>query len=166
MLIDPVFRRALIGRQRRISRARPLFVLAISIGRVLNGLGIYRRHIPNRDLRDLDRETREELRTAQSKDEIAKKYGSLGLILRYMPTANYLRQLVETVGSLPDLTEIPCPVLVLLSTGITFADAEINKQEIARFPRVEVVPIEANHWPLTERPEEVRQAIEDWIGVE
>lgn len=166
VLIDPVFRRALIGRQRRISRARPLFELAIWIGRALNGLGIYRRHIPNRDLRDLDRKTREELRGDQSKEEIAKKYGALRPILQYMPTANYLQQLVETVGPLPDLAEIRCPVLVLLSTGITFADAEINKQEIARFPQVEVQPIEANHWPLTERPEEVRRAIEDWIGVE
>jgi pimeloyl-ACP methyl ester carboxylesterase len=81
-----------------------------------------------------------------------------------MPTANYLQQLVETVGPVPDLAAIHCPVLVLLSSGITFAHAEINKQEIARFPRVEVVPIEANHWPLTERPAEVRQAIENWVG--
>ncbi len=163
VLIDPVFRRALIGRQRRISRARPLFELAIWMGRALNGLGIYRRHIPNRDLRELDQETREELRGDRPREEIAKKYGALRPILRYMPTANYFQQLVETVGPLPDLAEIRCPVLVLLSTGITFADAEINRQEIARFPRVEIVPIEANHWPLTERPDEVRRAIEDWV---
>ncbi|MEE9562541.1 MAG: alpha/beta hydrolase [Thermoanaerobaculia bacterium] len=164
VLIDPVFRRALTGRQRRISRARPLFELAIWFGRALNGLGIYRRYIPNRDLRDLDRETREELRGDRPREEIAKKYGALRPILRYMPTANYLQQLVETVGPLPDLAEIRCPVLVLLSTGITFAEAEINREEIARFPRVEVVPIEANHWPLTERPDDVRRAIEDWVG--
>jgi pimeloyl-ACP methyl ester carboxylesterase len=164
VLIDPVFRRALIGKKRQISRTRPLFLLAIWIGRALNGLGIYRRHIPNRDLRELDRETRKELASARSQEEIAKKYGALGPILRNMPTANYLQQLVETVGPLPDPAEIRCPVLVLLSSGITFADAEINNQEIERFPRVEVVPIEANHWPLTERPTEVRRAIENWVG--
>jgi pimeloyl-ACP methyl ester carboxylesterase len=164
VLIDPVFRRALIGKQRRISRARPLFLLAIWVARALNSLGIYRRQIPNRDLKVLDQETRKELQTARSKEEIAKKYGALGPILRYMPTANYLQQLVETVGPVPDLAAIHCPVLVLLSSGITFAHAEINKQEIARFPRVEVVTIEANHWPLTERPAEVRQAIENWVG--
>ncbi|TNF73321.1 MAG: alpha/beta hydrolase [Acidobacteria bacterium] len=163
VLIDPVFRRALIGRKRRISRTRPLFLLAIWMAHALNSLGIYRRHIPNRDLKDLDRETRKELESARSKEEIAKKYSALGPILRYMPTANYLQQLVETVGPLPDLAAIRCPVLVLLSAGITFADAEINKQEIERFPRVEVAPIEANHWPLTEQPAQVRRAIEEWV---
>jgi pimeloyl-ACP methyl ester carboxylesterase len=67
VLIDPVFRRALIGKQRRISRARPLFLLAIWVARALNSLGIYRRQIPNRDLKVLDQETRKELQTARSK---------------------------------------------------------------------------------------------------
>jgi pimeloyl-ACP methyl ester carboxylesterase len=53
-------------------------------------------------------------------------------------------------------------VLVVLSAGITFADPAINREEIERFPRAEIVTVEANHWPLTEKPDEVRQAIEAW----
>ena len=78
VLIDPVFRRALIGTKRRISRTRPLFLLAIWVARALNSLGIYRRQIPNRDLKVLDQETRKELESARSKEEIAKKYSALG----------------------------------------------------------------------------------------
>jgi pimeloyl-ACP methyl ester carboxylesterase len=163
VLIDPVFRGALTGSRRRISRTRLLFALAVWLIRALNRLGIRRRHIPDRDLRELDEETRAALRGGSSYQEIAKRYSSLRLILAHMPTANYLQQLIETVAPLPPLVEIRCPVLVLLSTGITFADAAINRAEIGKFPRADLVEIDANHWPLTEKPDDVRQAIEAWV---
>jgi hypothetical protein len=31
-------------------------------------------------------------------------------------------------------------------------------------PRTTVAEVDCNHWPLTERPVEVREAIERWCG--
>lgn len=163
VLIDPVFHRALTGRQRTIYRARFLLRLAAWIVRALNALGLRRREIPDRDLRKLDEETREALRGGESKEEIARRYGALGPILSATPVAVYLQQALATFAPLPDLATVRCPVLVMLSAGVTFADARVNRREIERFPRVDVVTIDANHWPLTEKPDEVRRAIDGWV---
>ena len=163
-LIDPVARSALIGRKRWLARTRPLFLVGIWVARALNTLGIRRRQIPDRDLRILDQETRAALSEGQSAEEIAKRYSALGPILRYQPTANYLQQLVATTADFPDLTQITVPVQVLLSKGITFADPQVNRQELGRFTDVQFTSIDANHWPLTECPDEVRRAIEDWVA--
>jgi pimeloyl-ACP methyl ester carboxylesterase len=53
------------------------------------------------------------------------------------------------------------PVLALLSTGATFADAAEMRAALAG-ERVTLQSIDCHHWPLTERPVEVRQAIERW----
>ena len=163
VLIDPVFQRALLGKQAFLSRNGWLLRSAAGAIGVFNRLGLYRRHIPDRDLRQLDEETRKALQGEESFEEIAKRYSALGLILAHMPTANYLRQALATVGAPPALEEIGTPVLVLLSGGITFADAEINAEEIGRFSDVEMVTLDANHWPLTEAPQQTRQAIEVWL---
>lgn len=167
VLLDPVFRRALTGTRKLISGALPLFKLASWLVRGLNALGLHRRAIDaERDLRQLDESTRTALRGGESHHEIARRYSALGPILRHMPLANYLQQLVATVAATPALERIEAPTLVLLSSGITFADPAVNHEEIERFPRATTVAIDANHWPLTERPEEVRQAIERWLGSE
>ncbi|MDX1645357.1 MAG: alpha/beta hydrolase [Thermoanaerobaculia bacterium] len=164
VVVDPVFRRALSGWQRVLSRNLWLVRGLAAAVLLLNRIGLRRREFTARDLRELDRETRRALEEAESFDEIARRYGALGPILRHMPTANYLRQLVTTVAPLPPLEAITAPVLVLLSAGITFADLQTNRAEAARFPDHEVVEIAANHWPLTETPDEVRREIERWIG--
>ncbi|MCP4202293.1 MAG: alpha/beta hydrolase [bacterium] len=163
VLIDPVFSRGLQGKQRRLWQFRWLVRAARALIRALNAVGIHRADIPNRDIRELDEETREALRGAESFEEIAKKYTSLRPILGSLPTANYLGQLIATVEPLPPLSEIEVPVAVLLSGGTTLADTEVNREEVARFPKSEVITLRANHWPLTEAPDETREAIEDWI---
>lgn len=163
-LIDPVVRAALIGRKRTVSRSRPLFRAAVWIIRCLNALGLRRREIPDRDLRELDRETRIALQDGQSAEEIAARYSAVGPILQYQPTANYLQQLIATTASLPELETITVPVAILLSTGITFADLRTNREALEHFPDVEFTSIDANHWPLTESPYEVRVAIEEWVA--
>jgi pimeloyl-ACP methyl ester carboxylesterase len=67
------------------------------------------------------------------------------------------------VSPLPDPTRIQVPVQVLISRGTTLADLDINRAEAARFPMSDVVMLEANHWPLTETPDDVREAIENWV---
>ena len=163
ILIDPVFQSSIRGRERRLYRHRWLWMGLIAAVRGANLLGLRRRRFPSRDLRELDRETRERIRGADSFEAIAREYRALGPILRYMPTANYLRQVLETVRPLPPLDGIDVPVLVLLSGGTTIASIEQNKRECAAFRDSEVIVLDANHWPLTETPEAVREAIDAWV---
>lgn len=163
ILIDPVFQSSIRGRERLLYRHRWLWMGLIAAVRLVNLLGLRRRRFPSRDLRELDRETRERIRGADSFEAIEEEYRALGPILRYMPTANYLRQVLESVRPLPPLDEIDVPVLVLLSGGTTIASIEQNKQECAAFRDSEVIVLDANHWPLTETPEAVREAIDDWV---
>ena len=60
-------------------------------------------------------------------------------------------------------TVAPLGLRILYSSGVTFADSEVNRTEIDRFRQVEIVTIDANHWPLTEAPKETRRAIEGWV---
>lgn len=164
ILIDPVFQRGLRGTQAKVKRHRWFFQSLAGIVRALNSVGIYRRNVHDRDLRELDEETRQAIRGAESFEAIAKRYGALGPILRHMPTANYIRQALATVSPLPPPGEIAVPVLVLLSGGTTLASADINREEAARFPNSEIVMLDANHWPLTETPDAVRDAIDEWVA--
>lgn len=54
------------------------------------------------------------------------------------------------------------PVLASLPTGATFANAAAMRAALAG-PRVALGTIECHHWPLTERPDDVRLAIEAWV---
>ena len=164
VLIDPVFQAALSGRQLFVRRYRWLFKSLAGITRALNAIGVYRRHIDNRDLRELDEETRRAIAGPESLEAIAKRYGALGPILRHMPTRNYILQGLDTVSPLPDPEGVSCPVLVLVCGGTTLSQLDVNKAEAKRFPNSEVVMLKANHWPLTETPDDVRAAIEEWIG--
>ena len=163
VLIDPVFQSALQGRQLFVQRYRWLLHGLAVVIRALNAIGIHRRHIVDRDLRQLDEETRWAIAGPESLEEISKRYGALGPILRHMPTGNYLRQALANVSPLPDPESIDVPVEVLISGGTTLADLGVNRAEAARFPNSEIVMLEANHWPLTETPDAVREAIDGWI---
>jgi pimeloyl-ACP methyl ester carboxylesterase len=164
VLIDPVFPSALRRKEQRLIRLRPLFVATAGVIRLLNSIGLRRKSIPNRDLRALDQETRRALLAPGKMNEIAERYRSPRLILEFMPTANYLQQLIATVAPLPELEAIAVPVLILLSVGTSLANPRITHDSISRFPDAQVVPIEADHWPLTEKPVETREAIEEWVS--
>ena len=164
ILIDPIFQSSLQGRSLWIRRCRWLVhgVVAVLLG--LNALGLRRRsfEVPP-DLRVLDEKTREEIRGAESFEEIAKRYSALGPILRNMPLANYLRQALASVTPLPLLATINTPVLAMLCGGTTVGDLEVNRKEVSEFPINEIVILDANHWPLTETPAAVRAAIDEWV---
>ncbi len=162
-LIDPVFREALRGKQGFLARNEWIVAGAANVISGLNRLGIRRRQIPGRDLRELDEATREAMAAGDSLEVIADRYSGLGLILKHMPTSNYLRQMLATGADPPPLEEIRCPVLVLMSAKISFADTEVTRKRLGQLADLEIVPVAANHWPLTEAPDETREAIESWI---
>ncbi len=162
VLIDPVYRPALRGWLRLASRIAPLLRAAAAFLRLLNRLGLRRRYLPLRDLRALDEATRAALAQTGQTGDIVQRYTSPLADLRYFPTAHYLQELAEVTRPLPPPAEIRVPVLVLLSRGVTFTDPEIMRAWATQFPLAEIQTIDAWHWPLTEKPVEVCEAIEHW----
>jgi pimeloyl-ACP methyl ester carboxylesterase len=163
VLIDPVFRAALHGRWLRMARAGPLFAVAAGAMRALNALGLHRRRLEPLDLRALDRLAREALASAEAEQAFIERYSSTRADLQHVPHAVYLQDLAEMFRPAPLPRELAVPVLALLSTGATFADPAEMRALLAG-PRVTLGAIDCHHWPLTERPLEVRQAIEEWIA--
>lgn len=162
VLIDPVFRSALHGKWRRLARYGPAFAAAAAIVRMLNAVGLRRNRLPTLDLAQMDRDARVALRSPQAEAEFVRRYSSTRADLRSFRTAHYLQELVELFRPLPPPAQYPMPVLVLLSTGATFATLEATRAIAQGFARGEIDTIKCHHWPLTERPVEVRERIEAW----
>jgi pimeloyl-ACP methyl ester carboxylesterase len=165
VLIDPVFREALLPRWRRLARAGPLLAGAAAAVRALNALGLHRRRLPPLDLRALDEEARRALADARAEAEFVRRYSSWWADLRTTPTAVYLQDLVEMFRAVPRPAGPPPPTLALLSTSANFADPRRMRERLAG-PRTTVRDVACNHWPLTERPAEVRDAVERWCAAQ
>jgi pimeloyl-ACP methyl ester carboxylesterase len=164
VLIDPVFRQALHGRPRRIAHSAPLLRLAAAGVRAANALGLHRGALPPLDLRAMDQLAREALANPDPAAEAAfiARYSSMRADLAHVPLAVYLQDMVEMFRPVPAPGALPMPVLALLSSGATFAEAAAMQAALAG-PRVRIEAIHCHHWPLTERPAEVRAAIEAWV---
>ena len=162
VLIDPALRPALRGKLRWLARLRVILKLGAWLVRALNAVGIKRRSIPVRDLRALDETVRRELLERGDAAAFVRRYSSIGADLRYFATAHFLQEGHEMLRPLPSLQAITVPVLVLLSTGLTYTDPTRTRQALGQLQRVQIATIDAYHWPLTERPREVREAIEHW----
>jgi esterase len=161
ILVDPVFPPALRG---VMGLARWLAPLNRALIFILRASGLARlghAHFPYRDLYALDLHTRSLLGCGEF-HRIDRVYMNPRADLRYLPLINYLQDLREVVRPVPDPADIVVPVLVLRSAGATVTEASIADDLIARFPRGRVVEIAADHWLLTERPTEAREAVENW----
>ncbi len=162
VLIDPLLRPALRGAAAWIARLAPALRVLVTLIRAFNRLGLRRRHIPARDLRRLDESVRAALLSSGREREFVARYTSARADLRYFPTAHYLQELIEVTRPTPPLSTLAMPVLALLSRAATFTDPARMRAALAAIPAIEIVAIDAFHWPLTERPEAVRTAIERW----
>jgi pimeloyl-ACP methyl ester carboxylesterase len=163
VLIDPVFPQALRRRQRWQARLRPLLVAAAGVVRFANALGLRRRRVPRRDLRALDERVRRELLAAGNAEEFVRRYSSVLADLRFFPLASYLQEVNEMLRPLPDPANIAAPILVLLSRGLTYTDPAATARLLDASTNITRVTVDAYHWPLTEAPDQVREAIERWI---
>jgi pimeloyl-ACP methyl ester carboxylesterase len=161
VLIDPVFPQALDGLLRRVARFRLLLKFACHVLRVGYALGLRRRTYPYRDLQALDEQTRAFLHDNPDKS-IADLYMDPLADLPYMPLANYLQDLYEVTRPLKPLHAIKVPVLVLLSSGASTSEVQKNRTLLKDLAQVEIVTIEADHWLLTEKPDEARAVIDTW----
>lgn len=162
VLVDPVLGKTSMGVAMWGRRIRYLIRALVLFARFLNHLGLRRRHIPKRDLRALDEQVRKTLLAEGKSKELIRAYSSPWPDLKQFPTANYLEEVIEMVRPLPPLSAVTVPVLVVLSTGVTYMDPAVTRKMITQFRNADTVAIDAYHWPLTERPLEVRQAIEVW----
>jgi esterase len=162
VLIDPVLGKTSMGVALWGRRIRYLIRGLVLLVRFLNRLGLRRRHIPKRDLWALDEQVRQTLLAKGKSKELVRAYSSPWPDLEQFPTANYLEEVIEMVRPLPPLSAINVPVLVVLSTGVTYMDPAVTRKMITQFENADTVAIDAYHWPLTERPQEVRQTIERW----
>lgn len=163
VLIDPVFRAALTHRWRPVALLSPLAWPLVWLIRLLNSFGLRRRSIPQRDLRRLDEVTRESMLNLGRQKEMIARYSSPWLDLRFFPTANYLAEYLELMRPVTDPARIDVPVAVMLSSGITFTDLDRMREFTKRFANGDLVDLPSYHWPLTEKPHEVRAAIEEWV---
>jgi pimeloyl-ACP methyl ester carboxylesterase len=141
---------------------RPAVSLLAVLLRLLNRLGLRRRHIPVRDLRKLDEKTRQDLLAAGKQKEMIELYSSPWEDLKFFPTASFLQEVIEISRPLPTLAKIKVPILALLSSGITYTDPGITQKMLAGNAQVRTVTVDAYHWPLTEKPQQVRETIEKW----
>jgi pimeloyl-ACP methyl ester carboxylesterase len=164
VLIDPVFHQALRGTMKTVRLLQPAIQGIVSVILFLNRLGLRRRHIPNRDLRKMDEATRIKLLGVGKQDEMIALYSSPWEDLRFFPVASYLQEMLEIIRPLPPLSQIPAPILALLSKGITYTDPETTRRILSEHARTRVETIDAYHWPLTEKPAQVRAAIEAWCA--
>ncbi len=168
VLIDPVFREAILPAKRSFVRNGPLYSWAASAIRALNAVGIHRGALPPLDLHALDLKAREALASPEpdAVEKFVAQYSSAKADLKHIPHANYLQDMVEMFRALPPLDVISCPVLALRSTVAGNQDDAIVAARLREMPRVTIQPIDCHHWPLTEQPVEVRTAIERWIETE
>ncbi|HEY5683336.1 MAG TPA: alpha/beta hydrolase [Sulfuricaulis sp.] len=162
VLIDPVFHQTLRGTLRVARILRPALQGIVSIVLFLNRLGLRRRRVPDRDLRKMDEITRAKLLKAGKQEDMIELYSSPWEDLKFFPIASYLQELLEITRPLPPFSQINAPILALLSSGITYTDPQTTRSMLTENPHTEIVTIEAYHWPLTENPLQVRQAIEAW----
>jgi pimeloyl-ACP methyl ester carboxylesterase len=165
VLIDPVFRQALRGGNLRRAQAGPLFGAGASLVRLGYRLGLHRRDVPPLDLTAMDREARRALAGGPDAEAaFIRHYSSARADLQGFRTAHYLQEMAEMARPAPDPATLAMPVLVLLSTGATFAQLEDSRAMAGRFPNGTLDTVDCHHWPLTERPDAVRARIEAWIG--
>jgi pimeloyl-ACP methyl ester carboxylesterase len=162
VLIEPMFREALTGPQRRAAHLRTPVAGLAALVRVLNGLGLYRRHLESLDLEQLDRDARAAMAGPEGFPE--QRYGSPLEDLKSTPTAIYLAGLLAVTARLPALSAIGTPALALLSRGGRYGDPEVTRRRLADMPRCQTRMLEARHWIPTECPTEMRQAIEEWCA--
>jgi esterase len=161
VLIDPVFPQALSGVLKKVSYMRYLLLMLAGILRFFKRLGLGKQHYPYRSLYQLDLETRRFLAENPDK-EIADLYMNPFIDLEFIPLANYLQDLFEVTRKLPAIDSIRVPVLVLLSSGASTSNVELNKKLLQKIPELEIMPMDADHWLLTEKPEKAREIIENW----
>ncbi|MEA3193442.1 MAG: hypothetical protein QOD26_1775, partial [Betaproteobacteria bacterium] len=157
VLIEPMPPKALTGKLDFLRHFRFIPIVISRLARALNAIGLYRRRIEPMDLEAWDKAVR--AGTAN-----LALYSSPFSDLEFTPLAAYFRALAAVGDPLPDLAQITCPVLVLMSKNTNMTDLARARAELQPLRGAEFVQLDAQHWIPTEQPEAMCRAIEDWIA--
>ncbi len=161
-LIDPLIHEALYPAKKRIYHARIIIWALIGLARLFNMIGFKRKNLPLRDLRQLDIKTRIEIEKTGDMEEFVDKYGSPWPDLKQFPVSNYLKEIIISLSPVPGFKSFKKPVLALLAKVPTYTRPELTSKFLSGIDQCETVDLHAYHWPLTEKPDETREAIEAW----
>lgn len=164
VLIEPMPRDSLTGSMKRTADARGLLHVFSRASRLLNELGLYRRTLMPLDLETLDLETRAAMAQGKADDSAFALYASPLLDLRTTPFGSYVRDLIAVTSEMPPFESVAAPVLAFVSRNSSFTDPPRTRRALEAFPRAQIVELDAHHWIPTERPREMREAIESWIS--
>ncbi|SFI56214.1 alpha/beta fold hydrolase [Nitrosomonas sp. Nm34] len=159
VLIEPMARQALTGILARLRPFIPLLRVSVSLIKLLNRLGLYRRQLGTLDLQVLDRRVHQaspaELQT------MLAEYGSPKHDLKVIPTAQYINNLSEIMRPLP-IAEVRCPALVIQSSGRSITDPEHTQNLLHSLPQVEFATVDSEHWLPALHPDELCELIDNW----
>lgn len=162
ILIDPVFPSNLHGQLKLVKRFKWLAWAMLQLVLLFTYLGLHRRHYRHRDLYQLDVDTRATL-AANPQLSISDLYMSPTADLEYISLSSYLQDLLSVVAPICPQKDVLCPVRVLLSSGASVSNYQENLSSIELFPDHKIDLIDADHWLLTERPEQARLALESCV---
>lgn len=162
ILIEPMHRPALLGSLAHVSQLALLIRAVIPAIRLLNRLGLQRRHLQRVDLRALDLAHRALLKSGGGKQALKQRYASPRHDLRCLHLAQYLTNLLEVLRPLP-LVLLRLPTLALLSQGRFMADPDMTRAALGAVPNIRIASLAAEHWIPTEQPDAMRAAIDSWV---
>ena len=161
ILIDPIFDQNLTGKLALARRTKYILWAVLLVVWFFNRLGLRKRRFKRRSLYELDVKTRKFL-AENPHAGIAELYMSPYEDMKYLPLANYIQDILEVIRPVGDIAGIDCPVLVLLSKNPAMSNLQKNVDIINTIPGSQIHYIEADHWLMTEKPDEARLVIEDW----
>lgn len=162
VLLEPLFTQSFTGALVWVRGHRGVLKFAIILAKVVNTAGIYRREIPPLDLRELDREARILIEEAGTPEILTKRYASPVKDMKYISVSAYMQSVRELLRPLPPLDEVKVPKLFIFSSGRLFKESEDIEKICGSLENCELVKIDSYHWLATEKPVELREAIERW----
>ena len=162
VLIDPIVPSALKGFLAIGPYVRWLLSSFAYLATLWRRIFFPKNKFPLRDLYELDQRTRK-LIAEDPAANLAELYHSPSLDMQYISVGNYVRDMCEVLRPLPPLADIQVPTLALLAKDPSVSDAVRNRETMLQMPNIEIETIDADHWPLTEKPDETREAIERWL---
>lgn len=160
VLVEPIDYGSVAGILAKIKTCLPLFRIGMWITRLLNRLGLYRRHLQKLNLRDLDRPVLEA--SSIERDQVLAKHGSPWHDIQILPVIQYLGNFVELFRPLP-VTSIHCPCLVIQSSGQKITDPQKTKIALRKISNAEFTEVESEHWIPVTQPDLLCRLIDNWI---
>lgn len=163
ILLDPLLSQAFTEKTIRLRKKKPLIVAVDYVSRFFNLLGFHRTLCPQ-NLREKDQVARVMIaKGGEDLQRFIERYSSPRFDIKLIHMAQYARDVIETGRDTPEPNIFTMPTLVIAAATGTYTDATIVKKWVDAMPSGEMQTVNCVHWPLTECPEEVEDAIRSWF---